>query len=464
MFLLGYLWHTKAKFKKEDLLYLGIILIPQFWYVYQGPFHLYEQVKTLVFNIRKTTEESLYKDFPNIYMSVSELQKVSFKEAILSCIFNFYLGILGLLGAFLFFILNLRRMLYILPFFGIGLLVFFSGARFAMYLAPFLGIGLGYLFDLLSSNLLPAFGLFVEKEKRMIVTFIIGVIFIIFLGFIQKPAIGYTSYPKIDSFLVKDMIYLKKHTPENSAIWTWWDYGFAFQLYARRATYHDGASQRTPKTYFVARTFSTKNPQEAWNIISFITNYGLAGVSHFLKSGISAKELLKKIKQGKLVKEIKTPVYWVFTKDLIPKFTWINYFGTYNFDTKKGIFESILVPQTCYKITDQVYNCLIFNTKAQIDLNNGIITFPQGTQPIKVIYYKTSYGLKEKKFFDKGYVIELIKTKTGLTGIFLLESDLADTMFNQMYILRKYDPRYFELVYDDFPIMVVYKVKKLPGR
>jgi len=73
-------------------------------------------------------------------------------------------------------------------------------------------------------------------------------------------------------------------------------------------------------------------------------------------------------------------------------------------------------------------------------------------------------GLKKKKFFENGYVIEIVKTKKGLTGLFLLNSDLADTMFNKMYILRQYNPRYFELVYDDFPTMVVYKVKNLPGR
>ena len=53
---------------------------------------------------------------------------------------------------------------------------------------------------------------------------------------------------------------------------------------------------------------------------------------------------------------------------------------------------------------------------------------------------------------------EGVATSAGLM-LFLTAEQPYISMFNQMYILRNYDKRYFELVYDHFPVMVVYKVK-----
>ncbi|MCD6490574.1 MAG: hypothetical protein J7K20_07615, partial [Thermodesulfobacterium sp.] len=146
MFLLRYFWDKKLNWTKEDIVFVILLIFPQIWYVYSGPIYLYKQIKTLVFNIKSpTSADILFKDFPNIFMSISELQKVGFEGALKNVIFNLPLGIAGFVGIFFFFLFNLRNTIFLLPFFGIGILSFFSGARFAMYLAPFIGIGIGYL-------------------------------------------------------------------------------------------------------------------------------------------------------------------------------------------------------------------------------------------------------------------------------------------------------------------------------
>ncbi|MCD6548802.1 MAG: hypothetical protein J7K10_04980 [Thermodesulfobacterium sp.] len=253
------------------------------------------------------------------------------------------------------------------------------------------------------------------------------------------------------------MNYIKEHTPENSAIWTWWDYGYAFQLYSRRTTFHDGGSQGTPKTYFIARSFTTSNPAEAWYITSFISNYGLTGIAEKLKKGISAKDLVENVKEGRYAKKIEIPVYWVFTFDLFGKFSWIHYFGSYNFDTKKGDFGRIIAPDGCIIVAKNFIDCE--NGKISIDLNNGIITTSSGLTNIKYFYLKTPDKLYQKKFFDNGYVVEVVKLKSGQGQVFIIEPKVFKTLFNQMFILRNYNSQYFDLILDDFPYMVVYKVK-----
>lgn len=454
MFLLRYIWDKKLNWRKEDFLFISLLILPQIWYIYSGPFFLYKQIKTLVFNIKSpTSAEVLFKDFPNIFLSISELQKVGFTGALEYVISNLFLGIVGLIGVCLFFLLNLRNTIFLLPFFGIGLLSFFSGVRFTMYLAPFIGIGIGHLVSLFFNKFIPYFNFRYSKGMN----YFIGVLIFILIIWIQRPVLGFSSFPKVISPLVRDMDYLRENTPKNSAIWSWWDYGYAFQLYSRRATFHDGGSQGTPKTYFIAKSFVTHDPVEAWYITSFISNYGLTGIAKLLKEGISAKDLVNKVIKGEYAKEIKIPIYWVFTLDLISKFGWIHYIGSYDFDSKEGKFGKIIEPDNCKLIGKNFIGCE--NGKISIDLNNGVITTPQGLANIHYFYFKAPDKVLQKKFFDSGYIVEMVKSKNNQTQIFILEPSTFHTLFNQMFILRNYDSRYFDLVLDDFPYMVIYKVK-----
>ncbi len=467
-FLFAYFWdylkglifkrEVKKPFSRQDILFLGILLIPQLWYIWAGPYYLYLQVKTLVFNLKNpTSADILFKDFPNIFMSISELQKMNFWEVLAAVIFNKFLGVLGLVGAFVLFVFHFRSLIFLFPFFVIGLLSFISGARFAMYLAPFIGLGLGYLVHFLFEKALPYLDIYKEEFKQRLVTTLVGILIFISALIAQREALGLLSTPKIFSPLVRDMEWIRINTPKNAIVFSWWDYGYAYQLYARRAVFHDGGSQVTPKTYLIARALSTSDPREGWLLTSFISNYGLSGLAKILKEGKTAKEVVEEIKEGKYAKSIKDPIYWVFTDDLISKFGWIYYFGSYDFDKREGIFGKIIAP-TCKIIASNLIQCPELQD-AIIDLNNGIISVKNASVPLKNFYYYDGKTLTEKKFFEQGYTIEIVKTASNQTGLFLVEPPADNSLFNQMFLLRKYDPKYFELVYDNFPHAVIYRVK-----
>ncbi len=465
-FLFYFFWEKKFRikdFSSLDWLTLAILILPQIWYIYQGPYHLYLQVKTLVFGLKhQTSAERLFADFPNIFHSISELQKLSPKDVFSTATYSFFFGVMGLIGGLLLFLFHWKNLFFLLPFFGIGLLTFVSGARFAMYLSPFVGLGIGYLVHLLFEKFFPMLDLFKEENKRNLTVSLVGSLILLVLFFISKEAISLNSTPKIHALLVKDMEWIKFNTPKEAVIWSWWDYGYAFQLYARRATVHDGGSQTSPKTYLVARSFATYDPQEAWRIISFTANYGLTGLTKLLKNGKSAPELMKEIQQGLYEKPINTPIYIVFTDDLIAKFGWIHYFGSFDFKKKEGEFGRILTPQQCKFVNPQVSTNLIQCAdleNAILDLANGIISIKNGTAPIKTLFYHYGKELKVKNFFEVGWVVELLRNKEGQLGLFLLPTPQENTLFNRMFLLRQYDPNYFELVYDNFPVSVIYRVK-----
>ncbi|MGB9668257.1 MAG: STT3 domain-containing protein [Thermosulfidibacteraceae bacterium] len=445
---------VRRKITKKELTEYAIIIVPQLWYLYEGPMSLYSQVMTLVFGIAsKTSSEKLFSEFPNIFMSISELQKLSPKEVLENLFTNPYFSVVGLIGFVVFIFQRWRESIFLLPIFAIGILSFKSGARFTMYLAPFAGFGFGYLLDTLVRYITK------DESKQDILKAFLSFSTLILSVMVQTSITNIVSTPKAYSTLVADMKWIKDNTPAQSAIWTWWDYGYAFNLYSERANVHDGGSQSTPKTYFVARSFAVSDPEKGWLISSFITNYGLKRVIDLLQSGVKAKDIVEKVEKGNFKKPIGTPLYWVFTGDLIDKFGWINYFGTYNFKTKDGTPGKIILPRKCYPIEKGKIFCE--DIGVEIDLAKRVINVASGTIPIRKLIVKIGDIINEDFINDKGIDIEITDTKDGSRTLFLiLDPQQTESLFNRMFILRKYDRRFFELVLDDFPVMVVYRVKE----
>ncbi len=453
--------NTKIKvIDKNIVILLSLLLVPQLWYVYTGPMHLFQQVSWLVFGIRPTTStEMLFKDFPNIFISINELQRYSFNQVFPNIIISREIGILGLTGALLLFLFHIRSLFFLLPFFGIGLLTFFSGIRFAMYLAPFIGMGLAYLVYFIFEKILPSIGQYKEEYKRRLAITLISSL--IFFGVLYGQILinrGFYS-PIIDAPIVKGMEWIRRNTPANSVIWTWWDYGYVFQYYSRRAVVHDGGSQTSPKTYFVAKSFSTKDPREGWLITSFVVNYGLKGLEKLMMDGLSAQEVVNRISTGSFAKPIEVPVYWVITRDMLFKFGWIHFFGSYDFKQKKGTFGEVIIP-SCIIHSNFTFECRS-PEEFTIDLKEGYLRKGNMWLTIKSVYVydeSTSKMIQEDKN-PQGFTVLIVKRKNQGISLFLYKAPFDQTLFLNMYLTRKYDERYFELIYDDFPHMVIYRVK-----
>ncbi|MFN7065513.1 MAG: STT3 domain-containing protein [Aquificaceae bacterium] len=467
-FLVVFFWELYEKRKKSQskafykniVILLSLLLIPQLWYVYTGPMLLYQQVSWLVFGIRPAiSTEMLFKDFPNIFISIGELQRLPFNQVLLKITISKEFGLLGLTGAFLLFLFHIRSLFFLLPFFGIGLLAFFSGARFIMYLAPFIGMGLAYLVYVIFENILPRIGQYREEYKRRLAITLIGSL--IFFGVLYGHMLinrGFYS-PMIDAPIVKGMEWIRKNTPASSVIWSWWDYGYVFEYYSRRAVIHDGGSQSSPKTYLVAKSFSTSDPREGWLITSFVVNYGLRGLEKLMMDGLSAQEVVNKISTGSFAKPIEVPVYWVVTRDMLYKFWWIHFFGSYDFKKKEGTFGEVINPACAIK-ADNLFECYT-PSKLIIDLNEYLVKTGNNSTKIKSVYLydENSSKLSQVNKNSEGYTVFITKDKKGKTHIFLYKHPYDNSLLLNMYLLRKYDKKYFELVYDDFPHMVVYRVK-----
>jgi dolichyl-diphosphooligosaccharide--protein glycosyltransferase len=61
---------------------------------------------------------------------------------------------------------------------------------------------------------------------------------------------------------------------------------------------------------------------------------------------------------------------------------------------------------------------------------------------------------------DEGYYLQVLEKNGKVFRILVADEQLFRTNFNQQYLLGYYDRRYFEEVYNDFPVARVLKVKK----
>jgi dolichyl-diphosphooligosaccharide--protein glycosyltransferase len=319
-----------------------------------------------------------------------------------------------------------------------------------MYLSPFIGAGVGYLIELGIKR--------VQKEKkRLTLTAVAAAILGAAILYSNAPSFNYLPRPKIPPALARELYSLKETTPPDGWIWTWWDFGNAIKYYGERATYHDGQSQFSPKTYFIANSFVQKDLKRAWNEIWGVSNLGKKGIERLLKEGVPAEKIKEEITEGKFTKPVGHPVYWLFTEDLIGKFYWISYLGTWDFKKEKG--KNLLIKLNYCVQTPQ--GTLACRGGLTVDPINGVIKTPERAVLLKKLTIRDGNGkLLDFSYGGKLFCVDLIQDPINpkFYVLFLMTYETYETAFNQLFILRRPNP-YFELVHDRFPLSVLYRVK-----
>lgn len=442
------IFFSKEDRKEKIRELLLLILFSNPVVLYSGVQNLMGSITTYLVNYFKPA----VKGFPNVVMSISEARHFEFLKLARISAGNAVVFSLGFAGAVLLFMRNLRNTLFLLPIFLIGIIAFKGGNRFAMYIAPFVGMGLGYLYEKSAETVKARFSSYLSR----ILTPAGVVLLTAVLVWSNAESFQFLARPKITPHLEADFLKLQTLTPEDSWIWTWWDYGYAIQYLGRRATFHDGGSQGSPKTYFVATTYSTSSPQVAYNVITAIANTGNTGIQKLLKSGKTPEEIRDLIFSGELSAPLRHSVYWLFSEDEIGKFMWINYFGTWNFKKKKGL-RNFIVPLNCTVRNGDVLVCN--RNRFVIDIKRGLLYERDVKVPLGKLVIKDNQKYSVKTFHENGGLYLEYVRKNGRSWLFLMGNQPFNSMFNQMYILRNYDRKFFDLVYDDFPTMVLYRVR-----
>lgn len=435
----------------------NILISLLIYIVFSNPLYLYWAVSQLqhavyvyIFN-EKTGIQAV---FPNVYDTISEARRESFIDVLKGVIGNPVISVTGLIGIVLFALFNIRNAMPLIPIAVLGLMAFVSAGRFAMYLSPAVGAGLAYLLYVLTGYAVKIAKNINDKVLSYIKIFVPAVLTVLMLFIVVAK--GYTSYGRINSASIHPKIYdmfkeMKEKLPENSAIYTWWDYGLAITDATGFPVFHSGMTQETAKTWIIA--FSMVSNQDVlYNTASYLDNFGIKEVEQMAENGATLEDI-----KSKIVNFDKGPknknTYILYTEDMVDKYVALAFLA-------KGKQEVIYKNYcTLHPAQQSVLQC----ENSLIDLNSNKIKFQNGEAAISKIDMLDEKGKivhsQTLSYLNDGLNVIVEPIDKGVVRAYILPPETYNSAFVQMFILGSYNKEYFEPVMDNYPYGRLYLLK-----
>ena len=265
----------------------------------------------------------------------------------------------------------------------------------------------------------------------------------------SQTAISFVPRPSIHTGVYATFLEVKKRISENSAILTWWDYGFAISDATGLATFQDGGGlQGRPKTVFTARGLISSDQNELHDIIQFLATEGNEGI---YKNNSSSESLLAAVRNPN--KKPWDPIYLLFTADMTSKYGAISRIGSWdlkNGGSKPRGYQML----ACNSINNKEMNC----RGAKINLKTGKIN--NQTPLRRIVFVRDGNILREQKFgHQKGYTLQIIISGQRILEVQLIDETVFRSNFNQMFLLGRFNSKLYEETYNAIPFSRLFKVK-----
>jgi hypothetical protein len=263
-----------------------------------------------------------------------------------------------------------------------------------------------------------------------------------------QTAISFVPGPSIHTGLFATFLEVKKRVPEDSALLTWWDYGYAITDATGLATFHDGGGQQSPKTFFTARGLISADQDELYDITQYLATEGNRGIA---ENNTSPEALLAAVRNP-IIKPWD-PIYLFFTADMTGKYGAISKLGSWDI-VKGGSKPRGYQNLACNKITNEEMNC----RGAKIDLKVGKINNQVALK--RVVFIRDGQVMREQKFgHTKGYTLQMLVSGNQIVEVQLIDEEVYRSNYNQMFLLGRYRKDLYEETYNAFPFSRLYRVK-----
>jgi dolichyl-diphosphooligosaccharide--protein glycosyltransferase len=384
--------------------------------------------------------------FPNTFDTITEVKRLTFSEILTRLSGSVWLGGVSVLGLGLWAIRHPALAIVFGPAAAFALLNFVIGNRAIFYSAPMLWFGFGWLFLSLARYL----------ETKITISYLRAVapLIAVSIGFVSVWFASPTSYvqsPTFDKSTVRHFQKLDTILPKTDvAIASWWDYGYMSMFVNGRPTLHDGGVQTSPATYLIANNLIQKSQKQAATELNILGNSGFKGV------------LQNRFGDVQQISKSATEIYLVLTEDMTRWMSSISKIGAfdikagkpYQFDGVKPNYQLGYSDLKC-KPTDSPQEFLCDGDKL------NIVTGQLGDKAILdgMAVSKEGRQTGGQKFNNANTPFVLhSEVAASINRNLLMHRDLYFSVFHQLYYLRRPDPKYFELVYDSFPKMRVFKV------
>ena len=387
--------------------------------------------------------------FPNTFETITEITQVSFADILTRISGSVWLGFISVVGLGLWGLRHPALAIVFGPAAAFALLNFAIGNRAIFYSAPMLWFGFGWL-------LIVTFRWAGEYLKEHLLQNAMLPLTVM-LGLVSVWGASPTSYvraPTFDKQTVTHFQKLEALVPDsNTAIASWWDYGYMSMLMNSRPTLHDGGSQTSPTTHFIANNLLRRSQKKAALELKILGNTGYAGVI--------AHRLSKKENSTQTGAE-DTLIYLVLTEDMTRWMPSISKLGA--FDIKAGKPYKFDGVKQGYQLFYDDLKCTPTDSNQEFICNGNRLNLVSGKLGDNAILDGMAVSKDGRQTggrkFPNANTPFVLQSEVGVAANrnLLLHRDLYFSVFHQLFYLNRADPKHFELVFDGFPNIRVFKV------
>ncbi len=359
----------------------------------------------------------------------------------------------GFAGLIYLYARRFKQMIPITPLLVLGVWSMVGPTRFAMYMAPLIGVGAGVLIEVLVKYA----GARIRLLKPAVPLVGIALMFALFFSTSAYTGYSKTPLPVLKPKTVRAMLDIKSIVPLHSAMFTpFWEYGYPLMNIGEFATYHDGGTQGGIRTTLAARAMTSTDQGEMVSLLAYLEENGFVGLAQSIrKENLSADDMLERVfhHTGDFRGD---HVYVLYLEEMLEKFRSMAYSGTWDFDRKTNNPMDYLY-LTCTPEDNGVMNC----REGRIDLGRGTVSNGANYAPLVAALFINNGTVVNRIDYasSQGYYLQVLMKNSRIFDVQMVEPPLFWSNFNQQYLLGNYDRRYFEEVYNNFPVGRVLKVK-----
>lgn len=403
--------------------------------------------------------------FPNINAEIQELKRIPPSQALHGIVRQPAVAAAGLIGFLVLAAGRWRIAIAVLPVLALGWLGLFRALRFTMYLAPLAGIGLGFLVALaieVATNRLRPRGTRAESHANR--PSVSGELLVYALGFAVFALTAQTNHfersrePTIPVGLIHQLQKLREELPADAVVWSTWTYGYLIADVAGVATFDDGGDPDSVIDQLMSRAITSRNPRELIEITSFIANHGRAGIQQVLRRSADYPALLNLI--GAAQRPVDRPVYVLFVQQMLKEFPDRFSKGRWDFVRLTGGAQDGYDIRICRPI-DEAREVLRCSAEGKADLSfdwiRGLVDgHPQLTRSLEIL----GGSVRSEREFraDAPLVAQILGYQPGGIVVQFVSVDVFESVFNQMYVLGRFDRELFSEVYAHYPAARVFRV------
>ena len=458
-FILVFLFFMTAYLLIGRVNWKQIVLILLLFLLLSGPNYVLQSVESLrsFLNLYISTAHAADKVqivWPNIMETIREVRQSSI--AVKLKMLHGFLPIVfaGFAGLIYLYVRRFKQMIPITPMVIIGAWSLVGPDRFVMYLSPFIGLGAGVLIELLMKYA----GKKIRFHAQIVPIITISLMFILFFSTAAYTGFNTHSRESIPASTTRALLDIKSIVPKHSAMFTpFWGHSYALMEIGEFATYHDGGLHGGIRTTLAAKAMTSTKQGEMVSMLSYLEDYGFNHLNSMIAKGnISADKMMEMVFDypGEFKGE---NVYVLYLDNQIWKFDSMSHFGTWDFNQKKS-YRMDYVQLKCFSRVNNIMTC----SDGIIDLNRGVMNDGTIDIPLRAaLFVNEGYVVEQLNYRnDQGHYLQVLMKNNIIDSILVANEALFRTNFNQQYLLGNYDRRFFEEVYNNFPLARVLKVKK----